>query len=142
MREWAGYEGKPAVHDHVIRYLPRDYELFAGLKAGDQYPQAHRYALSLFADRLAERRSLGEMIEDDSDEYAALKATIVPPYDVENFRTSGARWSATNPRVPCSPILGRTDTATSTTTALKPDQFQFEKLRAFSPFCTPPVRAA
>jgi DNA (cytosine-5)-methyltransferase 1 len=85
MRGWAGYEGRPAVHDHVIRYLPRDYQLFAGLKAGDQYPEAHRYALSLFADRLAERREWGQVIEDGSVEWQALKASIVPPYDVGKF---------------------------------------------------------
>jgi len=85
MRSWAGYEGGPAVRDHVIRYLPRDYQLFAGLKAGDQYPQAHSYALSLFADRLAERREWGQVIEDGSPEWEALKASIVPPYDVGKF---------------------------------------------------------
>jgi DNA (cytosine-5)-methyltransferase 1 len=85
MRDWAGYEGGPALHDHVIRYLPRDYQLFAGLKAGDQYPQAHRYALSFFADRLAERRHQGEVLEEGSEEWQALKASIVPPYDAGKF---------------------------------------------------------
>jgi len=85
MRSWSGYEGKSAVHDHVIRYLPRDYQLFAGLKAGDQYPEAWRYAVSLFETRLEERRQAGEILEEGSAEWTALRASIVPPYDASKF---------------------------------------------------------
>ena len=85
MREWTGYEGRPAIYDHVIRCLPRDYQLFAGLQSGDQYPQAHRYALSLFSQRLDERRIGGEELEDGSGGWLALRARIVPPYDVGKF---------------------------------------------------------
>ena len=42
MRMWPGFEAPGALLDHVIRYLPRDYELFARMNAGDQYPQAWR----------------------------------------------------------------------------------------------------
>ena len=48
MREWPGFEASNAVCDHVIRYLPRDYDLFARLKPGDQYPEAYQLALRLF----------------------------------------------------------------------------------------------
>lgn len=85
MRNWPGYKGSAAVYDHVIRYLPRDYQLFAGLKAGDQYPEAYQYALSLFETRLAERRATGERLAETSDDWARLKASIVPPYDATKF---------------------------------------------------------
>ena len=85
MRSWSGYEGGPAVHDQVIRYLPRDYQLFAGLKAGDQYPEAWRYAVSLFETRLVERRQAGEVLEEGTAEWAALRDSIVPPYDASKF---------------------------------------------------------
>jgi DNA (cytosine-5)-methyltransferase 1 len=85
MRSWAGYEGRAAIYDHVIRYLPRDYQIFAGLQPGDQYPEAHRYALSLLEARVAERRLAGEALPEGSDEWLQLKASIVPPYDSSKF---------------------------------------------------------
>jgi DNA (cytosine-5)-methyltransferase 1 len=85
MRTWAGYEGGPGIYDHVIRYLPRDYQLFAGLKAGDQYPEAHRYALSLFEEKLAERRAQGESLRKGSGNWLKLRDSIVPPYDATKF---------------------------------------------------------
>jgi len=40
MRTWLGFEAPEELLDHVIRYLPRDYDLFARMKAGDQCPEA------------------------------------------------------------------------------------------------------
>jgi DNA (cytosine-5)-methyltransferase 1 len=85
MRNWQGYDGRPGISDHVIRYLPRDYQLFAGLKAGDQYPEALQYALKLFEMSLEERRRRGEVIVEGSEEWRRLKASIVPPYDAGKF---------------------------------------------------------
>jgi len=39
----------------VIRYLPRDYNLFARLNPGDQYPEAYHHAETMFEEALAER---------------------------------------------------------------------------------------
>ena len=39
-----GFEAPDALYDHVIRYLPRDFELFARMNHGDQYPEAFRHA--------------------------------------------------------------------------------------------------
>ena len=97
MREWPAYEGMPALYDHVIRYLPRDYQLFAGLKAGDQYPEAHRYALSLFAERLAQRRAQGERLSEGSGKWHALRASIVPPYDAGKFPNKWRKMEADRP---------------------------------------------
>ena len=33
MRTWSGFEARDALYDHVIRYLPRDFELFARMNA-------------------------------------------------------------------------------------------------------------
>ena len=102
MRTWPGYEGGPAVRDHVIRYLPRDYKLFAGLKAGDQYPEAWRYAISLFEARLEERRQAGESLEEGSPEWKLVKASIVPPYDVSKFPN---KWRKMEPDRPARTLL-------------------------------------
>ncbi len=49
MRAWPGFEAPGSLMDHVIRYLPRDYALFARLNPGDQYPEAWEHAQKLRA---------------------------------------------------------------------------------------------
>nr|QCL10440.1 C-5 cytosine-specific DNA methylase family protein [Rhizobium rhizogenes] len=86
MRSWPGFEApQEGLRDHVIRCLPRDYPLFARLNPGDQYPQAWQHAMNMFSERLAELKSMGKHIEDDSTEYRNLKSKIVPPYDASKF---------------------------------------------------------
>lgn len=83
MKEWPGHEGNGAVHDHVIRYLPRDWKLFARMKNGDQYPEAYALAEAMLAERLQE---LGRKApKPGSADYKKLRAEIVPPYDVGKF---------------------------------------------------------
>jgi DNA (cytosine-5)-methyltransferase 1 len=69
----------------VIRYLPRDFELFARLNPGDQYPQAHEHAMAMLAERIEVLRSRGKSIREGSAEYEGLRASIVPPYDAGKF---------------------------------------------------------
>jgi DNA (cytosine-5)-methyltransferase 1 len=97
MRNWAGLQGGPAIHDHVIRYLPRDYRLFAGMKPGDQYPEAHRYAMKLFNRLVGLKRARGETLVEGSEDWNALKAAIVPPYDVGKFPNKWRKMEADQP---------------------------------------------
>jgi DNA (cytosine-5)-methyltransferase 1 len=85
MREWPGFEAPPALVDHVIRYLPRDYELFARLDAGDQYPEAYQHALRMLEEQLAHLRRRGRTVRPESAEYEHIKKAIVPPYDPGKF---------------------------------------------------------
>lgn len=86
MRSWIGHEAPPdGVRDHVIRYLPRDYELFARMVEGDQYPEAHARAMSLFRERVMQRRARGERLAERSKAWRDLLAATVPPYDVRKF---------------------------------------------------------
>jgi DNA (cytosine-5)-methyltransferase 1 len=85
MRLWPGFEGTQELTDHVIRYLPRDYAIFARLSPGDQYPEAHALAMRMLAERVRALRARGNMIRDGSREYQKLKAEIVPPYDAGKF---------------------------------------------------------
>ncbi len=85
MRTWSGFAAPESLRDHVIRYLPRDYPLFARLDPGDQYPQAYRHALRMFEERLAELRRLGKTIRPGTVEYERVKGSIVPPYDATKF---------------------------------------------------------
>jgi DNA (cytosine-5)-methyltransferase 1 len=86
MRTWPGHEApREGLTDHVIRYLPRDYELFARMNPGDQYPEAYAHAIEMFQERLAAARARGEKLARGSAKYKALWDSIVPPYDVSKF---------------------------------------------------------
>lgn len=86
MRNWPGFEA-PAdgLRDHVIRYLPRDYPLFARLNPGDQYPEAWRHAMAMLDERIQQLRQRGQVVREGSEEYERLRDAIVPPYDVNKF---------------------------------------------------------
>ena len=85
MREgWPGFENDEGIRDHVIRWLPRDYDIFREMSPGDQYPEAHTKALQM-RDRAvrARERELGRPL--DGDELAEMTRRIVPPYDPGKF---------------------------------------------------------
>lgn len=86
MRMWPGFENDTGVKDHVIRYLPRDYETFKRMKPGDQYPQAYDIAKSIFAEklRILEQES-AEEIDPRSERYLNLWKACVPPYKQDRF---------------------------------------------------------
>ncbi len=86
MRNWPGHPApKEGLSDHVIRYLPRDYELFARMNPGDQYPEAYAHAVAMFEERLTAARGRGEKLAEGSAKYMALRESIVPPYDASKF---------------------------------------------------------
>lgn len=85
MKIWPGFEAGDGLYDHVIRYLPRDYPLFARMHEGDQYPEAHRQALRMLEERIASLAAKGILIRRGSKEYAELKRQVVPPYDTMKF---------------------------------------------------------
>jgi DNA (cytosine-5)-methyltransferase 1 len=97
MRSWPGFEGTDEIIDHVIRYLPRDFELFARLRPGDQYPQAFKLAEQIFAEA-ARKQNLRER----SAEGKRLRAKIVPPYDPGKFPN---KWRKLEPDKPSRTLL-------------------------------------
>ena len=103
MRSWPGFASEEGVSDHVIRYLPRDWKLFARMNPGDQYPQAHAHALAMFEEALRDRRAeTGRAIRADSQEWAKLRASIVPPYDVSKFPN---KWRKMEPDLPARTLM-------------------------------------
>jgi DNA (cytosine-5)-methyltransferase 1 len=102
MRTWKGFEGGPSVGDHVIRYLPRDYRIFAALKPGDQYPQARRCAVDLFEAELARLGAEGRRPVDGTKEWEALRSEYVPPYDDGKFPN---KWRKMEPGTPARTLL-------------------------------------
>jgi DNA (cytosine-5)-methyltransferase 1 len=102
MRKWPGMSTPDVLRDHVIRYLPRDYKLFARLSPGDQYPEAYRMASVMFEERLVQRRAAGDVIEEGADAWLALKASIVPPYDHTKFPN---KWRKMEPDRPARTLM-------------------------------------
>ncbi|GAB6053065.1 hypothetical protein JCM17960_18850 [Magnetospira thiophila] len=81
MKEWEGFTApEQGLYDHQIRYLPRDYDLFAEMREGAEYPELHALAVKRF-----ETRARQMTLVPDSDAWDALKATMVPPYDPGKF---------------------------------------------------------
>jgi len=80
MRQWPGYESEDGVYDHVIRYLPRDHLVFAEMREGAEYPEAHETAV-----RIANREAARLGYREGTKKYGELYASIVPPYDVSKF---------------------------------------------------------
>lgn len=98
MRTWPGFEAREGIVDHVIRFLPRDYEIFRLMKIDDQYPEAHKIALEILNTRLSEiENSTGSTIQEQSSQYTQLKQQYVPPYSVDKFPN---KWWKMNPNMP------------------------------------------
>jgi DNA (cytosine-5)-methyltransferase 1 len=88
--------------EHVIRFLPRDYQIFKVMKPGDQYPQAFNHANRLFADKIAQLESEGRTIKKGSAEYEEIKKSIVPPYDANKFPN---KWRKMEPDLPARTLM-------------------------------------
>lgn len=100
MREWPGFENTEGLKDHVIRYLPRDTDIFRHMRHGDEYPAAHATAVRLFEKEVARRERRGEpMGKSKRDE---LFAKMVPPYPIHNFPN---RWWKLRPDEPSRTLL-------------------------------------
>lgn len=103
MRNWSGFPAKDGVYDHVIRYLPRDYKIFARMTAGDQYPEAHALALRMFEERLKEIETVeGKRLQETSERYKREFTKFVPPYDPGKFPN---KWRKMEPDKPARTLM-------------------------------------
>ena len=108
MREWPGFPAPAQLSDHVIRYLPRDYKLFARLSPGDQYPEAHMLARKMFEEALQEiERQEGERPKQGSARWKELEAAFVPPYDPGKFPNKWRKMEADRPSRTLMAHLGK-----------------------------------
>lgn len=102
MRTWPGYANVEGLRDHVIRYLPRDWKLFARLNPGDQYPEAHRHAVTMFNEEMARLAKKGRAPVEGSDAWNDLWDSFVPPYDVGKFPN---KWRKMEPDLPARTLM-------------------------------------
>ena len=86
MRQWPGFESNGKVIGHVIRYTPRDYEIFRRMPHGGMYPEALKVAEEIFRERLAsEEARLGARINEGSKEWQRIRTATVPPYKANRY---------------------------------------------------------
>jgi DNA (cytosine-5)-methyltransferase 1 len=57
MRRWPGLRATRTMNDHVVRWTPRDYEIFRRMRPGDRYIEAKQHARNIFDEFLAIARS-------------------------------------------------------------------------------------
>lgn len=87
MKTWTEFENRASSFTgHVIRYTPRDYEIFRRMQPGDMYPEALRVALEIFKEKLvAIEAEQGKKMEEGSEEWQKLYDATVPPYKVHRY---------------------------------------------------------
>jgi len=108
MRHWSGFENSFGVYDHVIRYLPRDYDIFERMAPGDEYPQAHEKAIALFQERLAKMKNeLGKQLTEEDQEYRDLLKRTVPPYSPHKFDNKWRKLAADKPSRTLTAHIGK-----------------------------------
>jgi len=108
MRGWPNFEASDGIYDHVIRYLPRDYDIFRKMNPGDQYPEAHKHAIELFEERLKsfEKRE-GYLPKEETREYEEIWKATVPPYDPGKFPNKWRKMEADRPARTLMAHLGK-----------------------------------
>jgi DNA (cytosine-5)-methyltransferase 1 len=107
MRTWPGFESFEGIYDHVIRCIPRDYDIFERMNPGDQYPEAHKISVYMFHERLVALRATGIKIPYGSKKYRDMYSSIVPPYDPNKFPNKWRKMEATQPARTLMAHLGK-----------------------------------
>ena len=117
MRMWPGFTSQEGVYDHLIRFLPRDYDIFERMRPGDQYPEAWQIGLELREHRLAQARddvkarfsatdprrqaALADL-EPGGVEHARIEKATLPPYDPGKFPN---KWRKMEPDRPARTLM-------------------------------------
>ena len=97
MRHWHGFATKKATTGHVIRYLPRDFKIFAEISEGWEYPQIHDYVEKKIAEWLKSRKRRGlstDLREPEVSDYIKLWRI---PYDPSKFPNKWWKLDSTKP---------------------------------------------
>lgn len=83
MKGWPGFETPAGTGGHLVRITPRDFPIFSSMRHGADYPEARRLAEQIF-ENVAQSKGLLDA-DRDSDDWTALRRSIVPPYDPNKF---------------------------------------------------------
>jgi DNA (cytosine-5)-methyltransferase 1 len=102
MRQWYGFVTKESTTGHVIRYLPRDYKIFAEISEGWEYPQIHAHVEAKINEWLRSRKRRGLSTDvRDPDVHDYIKSWRIP-YDPSKFPN---KWWKLDSRKPVRTLL-------------------------------------
>jgi DNA (cytosine-5)-methyltransferase 1 len=109
MRMWPQFANdSDSVSGHVIRFTPRDYEIFRRMPPGAQYPEALAIAEQIFEERLRELESVrGKKMRLNSEEWNALRKATVPPYPGDKYPNKFRKMWADQPARTLPAHLGK-----------------------------------
>lgn len=85
MRQWHGFATDQGTTGHVIRYLPRDYKIFAEIGEGWEYPQIHAFVEEKIASWLQARKRRGLSTDARNSEVREYVKSWRIPYDPTKF---------------------------------------------------------
>lgn len=99
MKTWPEFESQTGDFiGHVIRYTPRDYEIFHRMQPGDMYPEALKIALEIFQEKiLTLEAEQGRKIEKGSEEWQQIYNSTVPPYKAHRYPNKFRKMWADHP---------------------------------------------
>lgn len=83
MRQWPGFETENGTGGHLVRITPRDFPIFRSLPHGADYPQARQLAETMFKAAAVAKGLTSR--DAGTEEWEALRQSIVPPYDPGKF---------------------------------------------------------
>jgi DNA (cytosine-5)-methyltransferase 1 len=83
MRQWPGFATENGTGGHLVRITPRDFPLFRSLPHGADYPKARQLAETMFKDAAVSKGLTNR--DEGTEEWEALRQSIVPPYDPGKF---------------------------------------------------------
>jgi DNA (cytosine-5)-methyltransferase 1 len=87
MKNWPGFNVQSnEFTGHIIRYMPRDYEIFRRMPAGAMYPEALEIANQIFNEKITElETNSGKKIIEGSEDWQRIHKATVPPYKVHRY---------------------------------------------------------
>lgn len=99
MKAWPRFENKSKYFTgHIIRYTPRDYEIFRRMPHGGMYPEALIVAEEIFQERLRSYElESGEIIKPGSEKWESIKKAVVPPYKDGRYPNKFRKMSPDHP---------------------------------------------
>jgi DNA (cytosine-5)-methyltransferase 1 len=102
MRQWHGFATHEATTGHVIRYLPRDYKIFAEISEGWEYPQIHAFIEEKIARWLKDRKYQGLSTDMRNSDVRGYVEKWRLPYDPAKFPN---KWWKLDSRKPVRTLL-------------------------------------
>ena len=102
MRTWDGFSTDGFVTANLLREVKRDFEVFARMKHGDEYPGARKIHESVFSEEITRRRNVGQKIKEGDALWTKIYREMVPPYDTTKF---ASKWWKMIPDQPSRTIV-------------------------------------